>query len=185
MIILQSLLIAALLMSEPRDTMESRIRASIAAGTGGAEAAFALCHLPAIVEFVDGHQTPALVTNAAVWESYLHGRNESEPPIRSDLPHKQQVEFKEFIRRFEEEGLRLAKLVKSASDPDQVRRESKALSSRAVAEAGKRAETGLVQIERDLKPSDRARFHSWLEEQKKRTIVLRVDYRKIDSFTCN
>lgn len=65
--------------SDTNSSLAARVRASVAAGSGGRVAAFAQCYLPAVIYFFDGHQTPELIPD---WLVKLTQVKESGPLCR-------------------------------------------------------------------------------------------------------
>lgn len=190
-LIILSLLQIATPNHEQRDELRRRVEASIASGTGGPTAEYALCQIHAVVEFYDGHITPGVIPDAAAWQRVSTLKESDRPELPSVSADRRrillaeqarlQARFEEFDRRSKE----LAQIVATTSDPDTARRDSKEYSNQTAFEMREMANAGLRRIRKALGDDDRRMFNAWLNEQKKTLVLIWLDHHRIENYRCD
>lgn len=170
-----------------RDDTSDRIRASLAAGTGGAVTRYAVCQAEAVIEFYDGAQTPDTIPDASAWRE-LNARH-NPPPLPSvsgagrALLEREQARILGRLAEFNRRSSALAHLVVTSSDPASARWNSLEYSNQTDRDLASIAESGIAAIQAGLDESDRRVFSEWLRYHKRRLVVLRIDYHRAKDAT--
>lgn len=147
-------------------------------------AEFALCHLYAVEEFADGHQTPERVTDEDVWEDVLVERREI--PLDAPIFERESAAYHEYYADFQAKSLAFAHEVPGAPDKDRVRRQTKKLSNDYVKESQVLAAASLARIRKALPPKAAEAFEKFLDARRHVTVVVRIDHEEavITPFGC-